>query len=1080
MSALTPGNRWLLRGGLAEVDPDAEVVIRSEGDRQRDKLILIPSESLTPLAVREALGSAFTSIYAEGYPSRRMDRLLTARLADVEEQLAYHRRLSDRRFYKGTEFANMVEALAKRRVAELFATDGQSEAEIKVSADEIFANVQALSGAAANNAVYEALLQPGDTIMGLELNHGGHLTHGSPVNRSGKYFRVVSYGISPQTGRFDYDEMARMAVEHRPRIIVAGATAYPWDIDWKRLREIADLVPGRAYLLADISHPAGLVVAGLFPNPIGYADVVTFTTHKTMLGPRAAAILSTDRDLADRIDRAVFPGEQGGPHVHQIAAMAVAFHLAKSQEFCEVQRGIVDNAKALARSLQERGLRLVGGGTNTHLLLVDLNSVKTQSAVPLKGDVTARILDICGLVCNRNTIPGDVSAGQASGLRLGTVWLTQRGFGTEHMARIADLIHRVVTNVVPFSYVGVMGPLGRGKIDFDVLREVRHGVDELVQWARDQEVAPSAGVAQTSDQDRSFLEITGERAAFFLNDVCANRLLDLGCGERRPTALLDREGRLLARGEVWRLEDDQLGRQRFVLGVEGARATEVRDWLEALSDGYVLFDPEEVEGKVQGPVVVRQRSAADVAVADEGRRPAAAPPMPTLDDLVDQTKPYFIGQKKRPGKRSASAKPEFHPTGYQGEPRRSCLYDEHLKLTASRNLVPFAGWTMPLWYTSIGEEHRAVREDAGLFDVSHMGVLELSGPGAARFLDLVTTNYVLSLQPGQAHYSYVLDPDGLAIDDVFLYRVAGDRFILVVNAANAERVESWLRAVNDRSCLIDRRNPAMEVDAQATIRNLKDAASGDDRRVDLALQGPKSLTVLRRLVDATTAARIARLGKSEFVIGSVAGIEAIVSRTGYTGEDVGYELYVHPDRAPELWRRLLEVGAEDGLRPAGLGARDSTRTEAGFPLYGHELAGQYGISPIGAGYGAFVKLHKPFFIGRSALMAAERGRTHQVVRFAMDSRGIRAIRPGDPVVNQRGQCIGHVTSCTAIEGRQVGLAYIDQRYSEEGTPIAIFPLPRGGRPTPPKAPAELKPGDDIALPESGRVLSRFMVKEARL
>lgn len=1077
MNVLRPGQRWLMCGGLAEVDPDAEVVVRHEEGRQRDKLILIPSESLTPLAVREALGSAFTSIYAEGYPSRRMDRLLTARLTDVEEQLAYHRRFSDRRFYKGTEFADMVEALAKRRVAELFATDGQPEAGVRVSAEEIFANVQALSGAAANNAVYEALLQPGDTIMGLELNHGGHLTHGSPVNRSGKYFRIVSYGINPQTGRFDYDEMARMAVEHRPRIIVAGATAYPWDIDWKRLREIADSVPGRAYLLADISHPAGLVVAGLFPNPIGYADVVTFTTHKTMLGPRAAAILSTDRDLADRIDRAVFPGEQGGPHVHQIAAMAVAFRLAQGQEFREVQRGIVDNAKALARSLQERGLRLVGGGTSTHLLLVDLNSVKTRSSVPLKGEVIARILDICGLVCNRNTIPGDVSAGQASGIRLGTVWLTQRGFGTEHMERIADLIHQVVTNVTPFAYVGVMGPLGRGKIDFDVLREVRQGVDELVKWAKDQEGSPSSGEASTDRDGRSFLEIAGERAAFFLNDVCVNRVLDMGCDERRSTALLDPKGQLLARGEVWRSEDDQLGRQRFILSVEGASVSEVRDWLEALSDGYVVFDPEEVEGKVQGPVVVRQFSASDVPAGGEGGRSTAAQPTRSLDDLVDEAKPYFVGQKGWSGRRSAVAKPEFHPVGYEGEPRRSCLYDEHLKLTASRNLVPFAGWTMPLWYTSIGEEHRAVRENAGLFDVSHMGVLELSGAGAARFLDLVTTNYVPSLHPGQAHYSYVLDPDGQAIDDVFLYRLAPERFMLVVNAANAERVESWLRAVNDRSCLIDRRNPSMEVDAQATIRNLKDASSGDDRRVDLALQGPKSSIILGRLVDAPTAARIARLGKSDFVIGSVAGVEAIVSRTGYTGEDVGFELYVHPDRAPELWRKLLEVGAEDGLRPAGLGARDSTRTEAGFPLYGHELGGPHSISPVGAGYGAFVKLHKPFFIGRSALMAAERERTQRVVRFAMDSRGIRAIRPGDPVVNRRGQCVGWVTSCTAIEGRQVGLAYIDERYSEEGTPIAIFPLPRGGRATPPKAPAELKPGDDIALPETGKVLPRFMVKE---
>lgn len=1058
--------------GLREADPDVAEIIRGECDRQRDKLILIPSESLTPEPVREALGSVFTSIYAEGYPSRRMDRQAMERLLDLDEQMAYHRRFSDRRFYKGTEYADLIEMVAKRRIAELFATDGDGKVSISVGPDEIFANVQALSGAAANNAVYEALLQPGDTLMGMDLSHGGHLTHGSPVNRSGKYYKIISYGISPKTGRLDYDEMADLAMRHQPRIIVAGATAYPWDIDWGRLREIADTVPGRAYLLADISHPAGLVAAGLFPNPIGYADVVTFTTHKTLLGPRAAVILSTDRELAEWIDRAVFPGEQGGPHLHQIAAMAVAFRYAQSEDFRRLQKRIVENAQALATALQARGLHLVGGGTNTHLLLIDLNSVKTKTGFPLRGDVVSRVLDVCGLVCNRNTIPGDLSAGQASGIRLGTVWLTQRGFQPAHVERIAELVHRVVSEIQPFSYVGLSGPLGRGKIDFEVLREVRRGVDELVAWAKEQEGAPGRANQPTTPATDSlaFLEVVGDRAALFLQEACASQLLDVGVRESRRTVFLRPSGQVLAEAQVLRIEDDSLGRLRYVLTVRREDEPTLRDWLEALSDGYVLFDPDEVESKIEGPVVLRRLGPDQAAQLGLLTDRVAAP---SIGELVDQTKPYFVGRKRVAVATSPAGKPEYTPKGYDGAPRPSCLYQEHLKLTASRNLVPFAGWLMPLWYKGIGEEHRAVRERAGLFDVSHMGVLEIAGPGAARFLDLVTTNYVPALELGQAQYSYLLDPDGQVIDDVFVYRRGAERFMLVVNAANAERVEDWLRAVNERRCLIDRASPGLAVDAVATIRNLKDPASGADRRVDLALQGPQSLTILENLVDRDLAKKLRRMAKSEFVEGHIAGMAAIISRTGYTGEEIGFELYVHPDEAPRVWNLLLERGSERGLQPAGLGARDSTRTEAGFPLYGHELAGAYGISPFGAGYGAFVKLHKPFFIGRSALMAVERDRGQEVVRFAMDGRGIRAIRSGDPVVSRRGQCIGHVTSCTAIEGRQVGMAYIDRRYVEPGTPIAVIPLPRAGKAPATKPPSELNAGDEVALAESGHILPRF-------
>jgi len=1067
-------DRLLMLEGVGQLDPDVEAIIRAEERRQQDRLILIPSESLTPKAVREALASPFTSIYAEGYPPRRMGLQSARRLMDQEEQLSFHRRYGDRRFYKGTEFADMIESLAQRRVAEVFATDRSPQGGPKVTPEQIMANVQPLSGAAANNAVYEALLQPGDTIMGMALTHGGHLTHGSPVNRSGKYYRVVSYGVNTMTGRIDYDEMAALASEHRPNMIIAGATAYPWHIDWKRLREIADTVPGGAYLLADISHTAGLVAAGLFPNPVGYAHVTTFTTHKTLLGPRAAVILTTDRDLADRIDRAVFPGEQGGPHMHQIAAMAVALRLAQSDAFRQTQRRIVDNAVAVAHALQRRGIALACGGTETHLLLVDLNSLK-NGRHPLKGDVAARILDICGLVCNRNTIPGDVSAGQASGIRLGTVWVTQRGFGPEHMEQIAALIHKVLTSIRPFTYVGTRGLLARGKTDFDVVREVRREVAELVQWAeaRQGNLVPREKTGESRVRQRAFLEILGDRAGMFLQSACAGQVLDLAPGQRRALTLLDPRGEVLATGDMWRAEDDPFRRRRYILAVQDERRDIVKDWLEALSDGYIQFDPDDVLAKIDGPVVVRHISAAEASKINLEQEVTPEPQATAV--MVEETKPYFVGQRRYVTGRQRESKPEHSFVDEEGQhARRSCLYDEHVKLNRGRNMASFAGWTMPLWYTGISDEYHAVRETAALFDVTHMGVMEISGPGAARFLDLVTTNYVPGLEPGQAHYSYILDPDGQVIDDIFLYRRTADRFMLVANAANAERVQSWLEAVNAQRCLIDRQNPAMAVDATATIRNLKDSSCDAESLVDLALQGPHALAILQSIADPAMACHLSQLAKSEFIEGALAGVKVLISRTGYTGEEIGFELYLHPDQAPVMWRLLLEQGAAHGLKPAGLGARDAARIEAGFPLYGHEIAGPHSVSPLGAGYGAFVKFHKPFFVGRTSLLAAEACRRQKIARFVLDSHGGRPVRAGDPVVNRRGWCIGHVTSATTAGDRQVGMAYLDAAFGEPDTPIVVYPTPRGSHGSPPNNVAELRVGEQIILPETGRVVSRFM------
>ena len=377
-------------------------------------------------------------------------------ILDYEVQLAHYRRYADLRYYKGVEYADVLESLARRRAAEAFTANG-------VPPEEIWANVQPLSGSPANSAIYAALVPPGSTVMGMDLLHGGHLTHGSPANRSGKLYNIVSYGIDLKTERLDYEAIEELARQHKPKMIIAGYTSYPWMPDWARFRQIADAVG--AYLLADISHIAGMVAAGVVSSPVGHAHVISFTTHKTLYGPRGAAILTTDKKLARKVDSAVFPGEQGGPHVNAIAGMAVAFGLAQTPEFKQLQQQVVDNAAYLTAELEQHGLRIPYGGTDTHMLLVDCKSVRTdwgmspdgRKGTPLMGDVAARILDLAGIVLNRNTIPGDRSAGTPSGIRLGTPWITQRGFRQPEVERLADIIARVLQACQPYAFAGRYG-----------------------------------------------------------------------------------------------------------------------------------------------------------------------------------------------------------------------------------------------------------------------------------------------------------------------------------------------------------------------------------------------------------------------------------------------------------------------------------------------------------------------------------------------------------------------------------------------------------------------------------------------
>lgn len=382
---------------LKTIDPEVKVAIDQELGRQREKLEMIASENIVSKAVMEAQGSVLTNKYAEGYPGKR--------------------------YYGGCEYVDVVEQLAIDRAKKLFGAS--------------YANVQPHSGAQANTAVYFALLQPGDTILGMNLTDGGHLTHGSPVNISGKYFKIVPYGVDKENERIDYDELEKLAKEHKPKLIVGGASAYSRIIDFERMAQIAKSVG--AYFMVDMAHIAGLVAAGLHPSPVPYADVVTTTTHKTLRGPRGGLILCHDEEFGKQFNKAVFPGIQGGPLMHIIAAKAVAFKEALSDDFKVYQKQVINNAQALANELTNNGFRIVSGGTDNHLMLVDLRSKN------ITGKEAQLLLDEIGITANRNTIPFEpLSPFVTSGLRLGTPALTTRGLKEQDIREVADIIANVI------------------------------------------------------------------------------------------------------------------------------------------------------------------------------------------------------------------------------------------------------------------------------------------------------------------------------------------------------------------------------------------------------------------------------------------------------------------------------------------------------------------------------------------------------------------------------------------------------------------------------------------------------------
>ncbi len=385
---------------LAEADPDVYDLIRKETERQNSRLELIASENFTSEAILEAAGSIFTNKYAEGYPGRR--------------------------YYGGCEYADDLENLARDRAKKLFGAE--------------YVNVQPHSGSQANQAAYASVLTPGDTILGMNLSHGGHLTHGHHLNFSGKTYKIVPYGVRKEDERIDYDELARLAEEHKPKMIIAGGSAYPRIIDFPRFRQIAD--SGGAIFLVDMAHFSGLVAAGVHPNPCEHADIVTSTTHKTLRGPRSGMILCKEKFGAN-IDKVVFPGMQGGPLMHIIAAKAVCYKEAATPEFVAYQKQVIANAKALAAGLQDAGCRVVSGGTDTHLMLVDV------FAKGVRGKEAESALDRAYITANKNTIPFDVNPPlNPSGMRFGSPAVTTRGFREPEMRETAELIVRVLENVV--------------------------------------------------------------------------------------------------------------------------------------------------------------------------------------------------------------------------------------------------------------------------------------------------------------------------------------------------------------------------------------------------------------------------------------------------------------------------------------------------------------------------------------------------------------------------------------------------------------------------------------------------------
>ncbi|MCB0103550.1 MAG: glycine cleavage system aminomethyltransferase GcvT, partial [Anaerolineales bacterium] len=783
-----------------------------------------------------------------------------------------------------------------------------------------------------------------------------------------------------------------------------------------------------AYLLTDISHIGGLVAAGVVPSPVGIADIVMSTTHKSLDGPRGAVLMTTKADIAKKIDKAVFPGEQGGPHVNVFAGLALTFKLAQTKQFKKLQDQTIKNAVAMADQFTKRGLRVPFGGTNCHMLNVDCSSIVGEDGTKLSGDQAARILDIVGVVVNRNTIPGDKSAAAPSGIRLGTPWITQRGFNEKQSRQLADIIADVLLACAPHAVATVRkGNQRRAKVDFKVFNDAKLKIRKLAMGAGIDFKPTKTGYPHFYYIDdkatTGVYELSGQRIRQVLDYVASSDLSALKKGKTQVTSIATPKG--VVKGLLKNVDNTT-----YQLSVPVKDASVVGTWLRDLSDGYTSFNLDGSKDfstkRVPGPFVVSEVKA---------KLAATNPP------LQSEVKPWFVGVSSNV---KEEALPPFAWNEVEGELKKTALNQTHRDLGG--RMVPFAGWEMPVVYTSIFEEHLATRQAAGLFDVSHMGAYDVRGADAASFLDTVCGNDCGGLMPGESLYTHFLTPDGDVIDDTLVYRRGFDNFLVVVNASNDDKDRTWLESVRDGKVKIDNARPwARSYGYNAEIRNLREASSGDAMRVDIALQGPKSRdTLLAMGVDDETRARIMKLKRTELCDANVGGFDLIVSRTGYTGEKMAFELFVHPDSAVAFWNGILKAGEQFGVKPIGLGARDSLRTEAGLPLYGHEMglgSGKFDGRDLGVaegGFGSYVKTYKPWFIGRDAFVAREKERKGVVVRFTFDEQRTRMAHNGDPVVNADGKQIGFVTSCAIDSARFItGQAFVDLAYAKQDTVIGI-------------------------------------------
>ncbi len=1041
---------YILSDPLSKIDPAVENIINLESERQKRKLIFIPSESSAPIAVRESMGSVLQNVYAEGYPPEKSRLFTQEEILDLEKQITHYRRYSDPRYYKGVENVDILEELARRRCAELFSND-------RFNPDQIYVNVQPLSGAPANNAVYHALIEPGDVIAGMNLFHGGHLSHGSSVNRSGKLYQVFHYNVDHLTEKINYETLQELVNEKKPKILIAGYSSYPWVPDWKIFADIAHSVG--AYLFADISHIAGLIAANILPSPVGFADIITFTTHKTLCGPRGACILSFDNKLSRKIDKAVFPGEQGGPHIQAIAGMATTFKIAQTKQFKDFQKQIINNCSALSSQLAKRNIRIAFGGTNTHLLNIDCKSISGKDGTKLSGDMAARILDIAGLVVNANTIPGDKSALRSSGIRLGTPWVTQRGFVEEDVISVADIIADILHATEPYTIMGKTRAITRAKVDFTVLEQAKLRIRSLIEKTADGKDSEKTGYPyyyflddfnnNEPDEWLTF-NIIGNKILTSLQWIFSTDIGNLSREEISPTHFYANKQKISC------FISKQSDRE-YKLVLQAKDAGLAITWLRDLSDGFISFDADPSR-KIPGPFIVR-RSKTNLKINNI-----------LNESSPDYSKPFVIGIEEFEDQESLPLD-DFHwsPKTNEGL-KRTALFETHQKSGAK--IIPFAGWEMPVWYSSVVDEHMATRNAAGLFDVSHMGVFEVQGNHASIFLDSVCGNYISDLKTGESCYTHFLDPDAKVIDDLLVYRHMPDKYLVVVNAANSEKDWVWLNAVKNGSVKIENDRPWVKcLGRDVILRNLHDKAV-EDQRVDIALQGQLSQEILLQIgFNEQDIQKISKLARTNLCHAQWGDQDLIISRTGYTGEKMAFEIFIHPEYSVQLWEKLIEVGSPYGLKPCGLGARDSLRTEAGLPLYGHEMGGKFNLSVAEAGFGSYVKTHKPWFIGRSAFLENEKIRSKKVIRFCFEEKRTRIAHLGDLVFNDKGKNVGFVTSCAIDkEGFLTGQACIEDKYTIIDTPIFIFQKTDSQKSI---NFSKLIEGDKISLPSKAKIIKRF-------